>query len=58
MPRERDVGAAGNGENGKDVGLLERLKSILQEDVQSFRTDLPAKAKELIEGLVQWSCTE
>src|SRR5438034_1093191 len=47
-----------NGRNGKEVGLLERLKSVLQEDVQSFRTDLPAKAKEQIEGLKDPTKTE
>ena len=40
MPEEN-----GNGKNGKATGLLERLKSALHEDVQSMKTDLPAKAK-------------
>ena len=38
-------------ENGKQVGLLERVKAGVKEDVQSLKTDMPAKAKEQIEGL-------
>src|SRR5271169_6264246 len=53
MPEEN-----GNGKNGKATGLLERLKSAFQEDVQSFKTDLPAKAKEQVEGLKQPTKTE
>src|SRR5208283_130712 len=53
MPEEN-----GNGKNGKEVGLIERLKSGLQEDVQSLRTDLPAKAKEQVEGLKKPTKTE
>ena len=53
MPEEN-----GNGKNGKTTGLLERLKSALQEDVQSFKTDLPAKAKEQVEGLKQPTKTD
>ena len=41
----------GNGNNGKRVGLLERVKAGVKEDVQSLKTDMPAKAKEQIEGL-------
>ncbi len=41
----------GNGTNGKRVGLLERVKAGVKEDVQSLKTDMPAKAKEQIEGL-------
>src|SRR6202790_199635 len=37
----------GNGKNGKSVGIVDRLK----EDLNSIKTDLPAKAKEQIEGL-------
>ena len=33
------------------VGLLERVKAGVKEDVQSLKTDMPAKAKEQIEGL-------
>jgi hypothetical protein len=40
MPEEN-----GNGKNGKRVGLLERVKAGVKEDVQSFKTDMPAKAK-------------
>src|SRR5260370_22198940 len=36
-----------NGKNGKSVGLVDRIK----EDLNSLRTDLPAKAKEQVEGL-------
>ncbi len=39
-----------NGKNGK-VGLVERVKGQLVGDVQSLKTDIPAKAKEQIEGL-------
>ena len=46
MPEEN-----GNGKNGKQVGLLERVKAGVKEDVQSLKTDMPAKAKEQIEGL-------
>src|SRR6267143_5938935 len=43
MPDEKNA----NGKNGKSVGLVDRLK----EDLNSLRTDLPAKAKEQVEGL-------
>ena len=33
------------------VGLLESVTSGIKEDLQSLKTDLPAKAKEQIEGL-------
>src|SRR5260370_24473501 len=46
MPEEN-----GNGNNGKRVGLLERVKAGVKEDVQSLKTDMPVKAKEQIEGL-------
>ncbi len=46
MPEEN-----GNGKNGNRVGLLERVKAGMKEDVQSLKTDMPAKAKEQIEGL-------
>src|SRR5258708_20269352 len=36
-----------NGKNGKSVGLVDRIK----EDLNSIKTDLPAKAKEQVEGL-------
>ena len=45
MPEEK------NGKNGNRVGLLERVKAGVKEDVQSLKTDMPAKAKEQIEGL-------
>ena len=48
MPEEN---GSGNGNNGKRVGLLERVKAGVKEDVQSLKTDMPAKAKEQIEGL-------
>ena len=41
----------GTGTNGKRVGLLERVKAGVKEDVQSLKTDMPAKAKDQIEGL-------
>ena len=46
MPEEN-----GNGKNGNRVGLLERVKAGVKEDVQSLKTDMPAKAKEQIDGL-------
>ena len=36
-----------NGKNGKSVGIVDRIK----EDLNSLKTDLPAKAKEQFEGL-------
>src|SRR5260370_7729783 len=41
----------GNGKNGKTVGLVERLKTGVKEDLESLKTDLPAKAKEQVEIL-------
>jgi cytochrome b6 len=40
-----------NGKNGGRVGLLERVKSGMKEDVQALKTEMPAKAKDQIEGL-------
>ena len=40
-----------NGKNGNRVGLLQRVKAGVQEDVQSLKTDMPAKVKEQVEGL-------
>src|SRR5207245_8855161 len=40
-----------NGKNGNRVGLLERVKAGGKEDVNSLKTDLPAKAKEQLEHL-------
>ena len=39
-----------NGKNGK-VGLVERVTTGVKDDIQSIKTDLPAKAKEQIDGL-------
>src|SRR5690349_24530729 len=47
MPEENK----GNGDNGKPVGLLDRLKTGVKEDLVSLKTDLPAKAKEQVEIL-------
>src|SRR5260370_25799985 len=41
----------GKGKNGKTVGLVERLKTGVKEDLESLKTDLPAKAKEQVEIL-------
>src|SRR5690349_9836563 len=41
----------GTNGNGNRVRLLERVKAGVKEDVQSLKTDIPAKAKEQIEGL-------
>ena len=46
MPDEKNSTA----KNGKSVGLVERVKTGIQEDFQSLKTDLPAKAKEQVEG--------
>ena len=46
MPEENGIG-----NNGKRVSLVERVKAGVKEDVQSLKTDMPAKAKEQIEGL-------
>ena len=43
-----------NGKNGKQVGLLEKVKAGIKEDVQSLKTDMPAKAKELRARLHAW----
>jgi cytochrome b6 len=43
MPDEKNA----NGKNGKSVGIVDRIK----EDLNSLKTDLPAKAKEQVEGL-------
>src|SRR5258705_611981 len=43
MPDEKNA----NGKNGKSVGIIDRIK----EDLNSLKTDLPAKAKEQVEGL-------
>src|SRR6266566_4031158 len=40
-----------NGKNGKSVGLVDRIKSGVREDIESLKTDLPAKAKEQIDSL-------
>jgi len=40
-----------NRKNGDEVGVLERVKSGIKDDMQSLKTDLPAKAKEQLDGL-------
>ena len=40
-----------NGKNGKQTGLLEKVTAGIKDDLQSLKTDMPAKAKEQIEGL-------
>src|SRR5260370_30364597 len=40
-----------NGKNGKSLGLVDRLKEGVKEDLESLKTDLPAKAKEQVELL-------
>src|SRR5438552_14189369 len=47
MPEEKTP----NGKNGKSAGLVERLKAGVKEDLESLKTDLPAKAKEQVEIL-------
>jgi hypothetical protein len=46
MPEEN-----GNGKNGKDVGLLDKVKTGIKDDLNSLKTDMPAKAKEQDSGL-------
>ena len=43
-------GTNGGAKNGK-VGLVERVTTGVKEDIQALKTDIPAKAKEQIEGL-------
>jgi len=40
----------GTGKNGK-VGLVERVSTGVKEDIHALKTEIPAKAKEQIEGL-------
>ena len=46
MPEEN-----GNGKTGSRSACWSKVKAGIKEDVQSLKTDLPAKAKEQIEGL-------
>src|SRR5256885_2509309 len=47
MPDEKNS----KDKNGKSVGLVERIATNVKEDLASLKNDLPAKAKEQIEGL-------
>src|SRR5256886_11424221 len=47
MPEENK----GNANNGKSEGLLKRVTTGVKEDLESLKTDLPAKAKEQVEIL-------
>src|SRR5271163_1323865 len=40
-----------NGKNGKATGLVDAIKTGVKEDLESLKTDLPAKAKESFETL-------
>src|SRR6266851_2420176 len=40
-----------NGRNGKTTGILERAATGVKADLQSLKTDLPAKAKEQVDLL-------
>ncbi|HXY10995.1 MAG TPA: cytochrome b N-terminal domain-containing protein [Terriglobales bacterium] len=53
MPEQK-----GNLNQDKEVGLLECMTSAIQEDLQSLKTDLPAKAKQQMEGLKSPTKTE
>ena len=46
MPEETQ-----NGKNGGKVGLVDRVKGQITGDVESLKTEMPAKVKEQIEGL-------
>src|SRR5437588_12767676 len=48
--KPQDVKGNGNG-NGNRLGLLERMKSGVKEDLTSIKTDMPAKAKEQVDLL-------
>src|SRR6266853_5362941 len=54
MPEEKTT----NGKNNKSVGLVDRLKAGVKEDLESLRTDLPAKAREQVELLKKPSKTQ
>jgi quinol-cytochrome oxidoreductase complex cytochrome b subunit len=43
--------ANSNGKNGKSTGLVDAIKTGVKEDLESLKTDLPAKAKESLETL-------
>src|SRR6516162_9702146 len=47
MPDENNT----NGKNGKSVDLLEKVKAGVKEDIESLKSELPAKAKEQVELL-------
>src|SRR4029077_6975398 len=47
MPEEKNS----NAKNGKPVGLVDRVKAGVKEDLESLKTELPAKAKEQVELL-------
>jgi hypothetical protein len=47
MPDERNS----NGKNGKSTGLVDTIRTGVKEDLESLKTDLPAKAKESLETL-------
>jgi hypothetical protein len=40
-----------NGKNGKSTGIIERVTTGVKDDVNSLKTDMPAKAKEQIDLL-------
>ncbi len=40
-----------NAKTGKAAGLIDRIKTGVKEDLESLKTDLPAKAKEQVELL-------
>src|SRR5438067_2530024 len=54
MPEDKTT----NGKNDKSVGLVERLKAGVKEDLESLRTDLRAKAREQVELLKKPSKTQ
>ena len=41
----------GNGKNGGRVGILEKVTTNVKEDIAALKTEIPAKAKEQIDGL-------
>src|SRR6202163_1161577 len=40
-----------NGKNGKSVGLMARILAGIKDALGSLKSDVPAKAKEQVEGL-------
>ena len=44
MPEEKNS----NGKNGKSTGLVDAIKTGVKEDLESLKTDLPAKDRKSV----------